>query len=221
MIVDAKIVECKKIIYLAKAEEVIKNLRKRNIEGLYCEDREKAIEEVLKRIPEDAVVGLGGSETIKEAGILDALRKVNIKLLDRYREGITKEEIDGMRIQGLTADIFIASCNAVTSDGKLVNEDGLGNRVASFIYGPKKVILVVGINKLVAKLEDAISRIKNIVAPINSLRVKVDTPCSKIGFCCEEVCYAPNRICSQLVIIESSMVKDRISVIIIGEELGF
>jgi len=221
MNIDPKIIEIKKKIYRAKAEEVIANLKKRYIEGIYCADQEEVKSEVLKRIPDNSVVALGGSETIKEVGILDILRKMNIKLLDRYREGITKEEIDKMRIQGLTADVFIASCNAITSDGKLVNEDGLGNRVASIINGPKKVILIVGINKLVARLEDAVSRIKNIVAPLNSLRVKTDTPCSKVGFCREAECFPPNRICSQLVIIESSMVKDRITVIIVGEELGF
>lgn len=221
MNIDPKIIGMKKQIYRSKAEEVIKNLSKKNIKGIYCSTKEEAIQEIIKMIPENSLVAMGGSETIKESGLINSLRNINIKLLDRYRDGISKEEIDQMRLDGLKADVFISSCNAITADGKLVNEDGLGNRVASIIYGPKKVILLIGINKLVATLEDAISRIKNTVAPINSLRVKTDTPCSRIGFCRENECFPPNRICSQLVIIESSMVKDRISVIIVGEELGF
>jgi len=207
--------------YKNQAEQIIKNLEKRNMNGLYCETSQEAVKAICGMIPENVLVGLGGSMTIIETGLVDALRKMNIRLLDRYREDVTPEKVNDMRMEGLRSDIFIASSNAITSDGKLVNEDGVGNRVAAMIYGPKKVILMVGMNKAVNTLEDAITRIKNTAAPINAVRVQKDTPCSKMGFCNDPHCHPPHRICSQLVIIESNPEPDRVTVILVGEELGY
>ncbi len=141
--------------------------------------------------------------------------------MDRYKEGVSKEEIWEMRREGLFADIYISSSNAVTMDGKIVNMDGIGNRVAAMIFGPGKVILLVGMNKIVKTVEDAVARIKNYVAPQNAIRVNIDTPCSKKGFCQEPHCMPPHRICSQLVILESSMLPDRIKLFLVGEKLGY
>jgi len=207
--------------YKNQAEQIIKNLKKRNMNGHYCETSQEAVKAICRMIPEDALVGLGGSMTIIETGLVDDLRKMNIRLLDRYREDVTPEQVNDMRMEGLHSDIYIASSNAITSDGKLVNEDGVGNRVAAMIYGPEKVILMVGMNKAVNTLEDAITRIKNTAAPINAVRVQKDTPCSKLGFCNDPHCHPPHRICSQLVIIESNPEPDRITVILVGEELGY
>jgi len=214
-------VDPKKMTYKNQAEQIIKNLEKRNMNGLYCETSQEAVKAICGMIPENVLVGLGGSMTIIETGLVDALRKMNIRLLDRYREDVTPEKVNDMRMEGLRSDIFIASSNAITSDGKLVNEDGVGNRVAAMIYGPKKVILMVGMNKAVNTLEDAITRIKNTAAPINAVRVQKDTPCSKMGFCNDPHCHPPHRICSQLVIIESNPEPDRVTVILVGEELGY
>ena len=211
----------KKMTYKNQAEQIIKNLKKRNMNGHYCETSQEAVKAICRMIPEDALVGLGGSMTIIETGLVDDLRKMNIRLLDRYREDVTPEQVNDMRMEGLHSDIYIASSNAITSDGKLVNEDGVGNRVAAMIYGPEKVILMVGMNKAVNTLEDAITRIKNTAAPINAVRVQKDTPCSKLGFCNDPHCHPPHRICSQLVIIESNPEPDRITVILVGEELGY
>jgi hypothetical protein len=126
-----------------------------------------------------------------------------------------------MRREGLLSDVYIASSNAVTADGKLVNQDGVGNRVAAMIYGPKKVILLVGMNKVVRTVEDAVARIKTVAGPMDAIRVEKNTPCSKLGFCTDPNCYPPNRICSQLVIIESSLFPERITVVLVGEELGY
>jgi hypothetical protein len=134
---------------------------------------------------------------------------------------VTKEEVDAMRREGLFSDIYIAGCNAITSDGKIVNQDGIGNRVAAMIYGPHKVILMAGMNKVVKTVEDAIVRIKTIAGPMDSIRVKKDTPCSKLGFCNDQHCHPPHRICSQLVIIESSWIPERITVVLVGEDLGY
>ena len=210
-----------KTVYKSQTEEIIKNLKKRNIDGTYFEKTEQAVASILKMIPAGSVVGLGGSESIIESGLVDALRKKDIRLLDRYKEGVGKEEVWEMRKQGMLADIYVASSNAVTLDGKLVNMDGIGNRVAAMIFGPDKVILLVGMNKVVKNVEEAVARIKNRVAPRNAIRVNIDTPCSKKGFCQEPHCMPPHRICSQLVILESSMFPDRIKLFLVGEELGY
>jgi hypothetical protein len=213
--------DAKTKIYREKAQKVIENLKKRNMNGIYCENRKQAVEEILKMIPDNALVGLGGSETIIETGLVDALRKRNIRLLDRYKEGVSKEEVDAMRREGLLSDVYIASSNAITVDGKLVNMDGTGNRVAAMIFGPKKVVLMAGMNKVVRTVEDAISRIKNHAAPLNTVRVKKETPCYHLGYCNDPHCFPPNRICSQLVILESSMVPGRVTVVLVGEDLGY
>ncbi len=209
------------IVFQKKAEYVIENLRKRNMNGCYCRDRKEAISGICKLIPERATVALGGSVTIMQTGLLDVLRHMNINLLDRYRPGITNDETEEIMLRGATADVLLTSCNAVTSDGKLVNEDGRGNRVAGLIYGPKKVILMVGVNKIVPTVEDGITRIKHIAAPLNCIRLGLDTPCARTGFCDDAGCLPPARVCSQITIIESNRVKDRINVFFVGEELGF
>jgi len=210
-----------KAIYRSQAEEIIKNLKKRNMDGVYFEKTEQAVASILMEIPDGVLVGLGGSESIIESGLVDALRKRNIRLLDRYKEGVSKEEVWEMRRKGLSADIYVSSSNAVTMDGKIVNMDGIGNRVAAMVFGPGKVILLVGANKIVKTVEDAVARIKNYVAPRNALRVNIATPCSKKGFCQEPHCMPPHRICSQLVILESSMFLGRIRLFLVGEELGY
>ena len=204
-----------------QAGTVIRNFKKRGIEGIYCETGAAATAEICRRIPAGALVGLGGSETIVESGLLAALRGMDIRLLDRYREGIGKEEVDGMRRQGLLSDVFIMSSNAVTADGRLVNIDGTGNRVAALVFGPKQVIVLAGMNKVAAGLDAAMSRARNCAAAANSLRVGMDTPCSHTGFCQDPHCHPPQRICCQTVVTEGSMVPGRIGVVLVNEELGY
>jgi hypothetical protein len=204
-----------------QAESIIKNFRKRGIDGIYCETGAEATAEICRRIPTGSLVGLGGSETILESGLVDALRCMDIRLLDRYKEGVGKEEVSEMRRQGLAADVFVCSSNAVTADGRLVNMDGTGNRVAAMIFGPRQVIVMAGMNKVVAGLDAAVARVRNSAAPANSLRVGVDTPCSHTGFCQDPHCHPPHRICCQLVVTEASMTKGRILVVLVGESLGY
>ena len=211
----------KTIIFERKARTVIDAMAGRNIEARYCATHQEAVTAVCKHVPHGATVGLGGSTTIVETGLVDALRGLDINLLDRYKDGLTSAQIYDMRIRGLTSDVFIASANAVTMDGRIVNEDGLGNRVASMIFGPKKVVLMVGANKIVRTLDEAISRIKNTAAPMNSIRFNVDTPCGRTGFCDDDACRPPTRICSQLVVIESNAEAGRMNVVFVGEELGY
>ncbi|MBN2245306.1 MAG: lactate utilization protein [Candidatus Aminicenantes bacterium] len=211
----------KEKIYREKEQKVIENLKKRNMNGIYCENSAQGVAEIVKMIPQNSLVGLGGSESIMESGLIEELRKLDIRLLDRYKEGLSKEEINKMRREALLSDVFITSSNAVTVDGKLVNIDGTGNRVAAVIYGPSKVIFLVGMNKVVRTLEEAISRIKNHAAPLNAVRVGVETPCYHLGCCNEPHCFPPNRICSQVVIIETNSTPGRIMVVLVGDELGF
>ena len=209
------------IIFQRKAERVIENLRKRNISAIYCRTCKEAVSEIRRLIPEGAMVALGGSVSIIQSGLLDVLRSMNITLLDRYRTGIRNEEVEEILRQGVRADVLLMSSNAVTADGKLVNEDGRGNRVAGLIFGPRKVILMVGINKIVSTVEDGIARIKSVAAPLNCIRLGADTPCAHTGFCDDANCSAPARVCGQIVITESSRAKDRISVVLVGEQLGY
>ena len=204
-----------------QAESIIKNFKKRGIDGVYCPTRPEAVAEVCRRIPAGSLVGLGGSETILESGLVEALREMDIHLLDRYKEGVSKEEVDEMRRQGLLADVFIMSSNAVSADGRLVNIDGTGNRVAALIFGPKRVIIMAGMNKVASNLDAAIARARNTAAPANSLRVGVDTPCSHTGFCQDPHCHPPRRICCQLVVTEASMTPGRLLVVLVGESLGY
>lgn len=211
----------KQASYRLQAEQVIKNFKKRGIEGLFCQSAALAVEEICRMIPAGSLVGLGGSETILESGLVAALRQMDIRLLDRYKDGVSKEEVNEMRRRGLAADIFICSSNAVTADGKLVNIDGTGNRVAAMIFGPAKVIVLAGMNKVTPDLDTAIARVKNTAAPANSLRVGVETPCSKTGFCQDPHCHPPHRICCQLVVTEASMTPGRVTVVLVGEALGY
>jgi hypothetical protein len=211
----------KKANYQLQAETIIKNFKKRGIDGIYFENSAQAVQEICRMIPAGSLVAMGGSETIIEAGLVDALRRMDIRLLDRYKEGVSKEEVDAMRRQGLLADIYICSSNAITSDGKLVNMDGTGNRVAAMIFGPKKVIVMAGMNKVAFNLDSAIARVRNTAAPANSLRVNVETPCSKTGFCQDPHCHPPRRICCQLVVTEANMTPGRLTVFLVGENLGY
>ncbi|MBM4159647.1 MAG: lactate utilization protein [Ignavibacteria bacterium] len=211
----------KEVIFRRKAEHVVENLKKRNISALYCTTSRDAISEIRKMIPEGSTVALGGSVSVIQSGLLDTLRTMKIKLLDRYREGITNDEVEEILKQGVSADVLVTSSGAVTAEGKLVNEDGRGNRVAGMIFGPKKVIFMVGMNKVVATVDEGLSRIKNVAAPLNCIRLGIDTPCARTGFCDDASCHAPQRICSQIVIIESNRVKDRLTVVLVGQELGY
>ena len=208
-------------IHALRAARVISGLKERGINGYYVPTAEEGIRKVLELIPPGATVGLGGSTTLTRSGLLDRLRELPVTLYDRYREGITREEIDGLRISSLTADVFIASTNAVTMDGQLVNVDGIGNRVAAMLCGPERVILLAGVNKIEDSVEDALRRIHAETAPMNVRRFGADTPCRDTGVCQRDVCRAPKSICNKYVIIEGEADPDRLHLVLVGERLGF
>ncbi|MEA4988492.1 MAG: lactate utilization protein [Anaerovorax sp.] len=202
-----------------QVEKVIDSLGKNNMKGIFVQDEDELLEVIRELIEENSVVGVGDSVTLLETGVLDFLRSGNYIFLDKYQEGITSDEKKRIYIQNFSADTFLCSTNALTEDGELYNIDGNGSRVAPMIYGPKQVIIVAGINKLVRNKEDAEKRVRNYVAPIDAKRLNKDTPCTKLGHCVD--CKSPNRICNDFVTITGQFVKDRIKVIIVAKALGY
>ena len=204
-----------------KGARVIASLKSRGFDAIFFPKTAEAVRHIVSLVPEQASVGLGGSMSVLQSGLLDALRARPLRLLDRFQAGLGAEELARMRVEAMTADYMIASSNAVTADGKLVNEDGVGNRVSGMIFGPARVVLLVGINKVVADVEEAIRRIKNIAAPPNCVRLGHKTPCAETGFCDDARCHPPERICCQLTILEANRTPGRITVVLSGETLGF
>lgn len=202
-----------------KIEKVIENLERNNMNGYYVKSKEEVIEKIEELIGEGQVVGCGGSMTLFECGVIDHLRSGRYEFLDRYKEGLSREEIKNVFRQSFFADAYVSSTNALTEDGELYNVDGTGNRVAAMIYGPDKVIVVCGYNKIVKNVHEAIERNKSISAPANAIRLNRKTPCAKVGYCME--CKSEERICCEYTLIKRQIVKGRIHVIIIGEEAGY
>jgi L-lactate utilization protein LutB len=200
------------------AQKVIDALEKNNMTAFYVKTGEEARERVLSMIPVGSKVGYGGSLSLDQIGVKDALRAGNYHLIDRHEPQLSPEEKYDLRKESLLADVFLMSSNAVTMDGKLVNIDGIGNRVAALIFGPSKVIVVAGINKIVPDTEAARQRIKNYVAPIHARRLGLPLPCAEKGKCLD--CRSPLRFCNAVVTIEHQYQKDRITVLIVGEDLG-
>ena len=197
---------------------VVKNLQRRGFDAYYCADKEAALAKALELISETDVVAWGGSVTLAEVGLLDAVKKRN-PVIDRDTAKNAEEKTELMR-KALLCDTFIMSSNAITSDGQLVNIDGNGNRVAALIFGPKQVVVIAGVNKIAGSFEAAMDRARNIAAPINAQRFAgVATPCAKTGLCAD--CQSPDSICAQFVVTRRCRTKGRIKVILVGESLGF
>ena len=208
----------KKEYYRNLAQTVAKGFEKRHMESFYCDTTEEARALALSLIPTGSSVSFGGSVTLSETGVLEALRsRKDITLYDRDTAN-NPEEVKQIMHDALSCDYYFMSSNAITTDGELVNIDGNGNRVAALIYGPENVIIVAGMNKIVKTVEEGISRTRNIASPQNCIRLKKNTPCATNGICGN--CLA-DTICDQIVITRASRVPNRIKVILIGEELGF
>lgn len=200
------------------AQKVIKGLESRNMEGYYAETKEEALQKALELIPEGCEVGWGGSMSLQEIGLIDALCAGNYQVYNRDTCK-TPEEKREVQLKIAGSDYFLASSNAITEDGVLVNIDGMGNRVACMVWGPKNVLLVVGMNKVVRSVEDAVSRARNEAAPINAQRFGLETPCSKTGACYD--CKIPDTVCCQFLVTRYSREAGRIKVILVNDDLGF
>lgn len=197
---------------------VVKALESRNMEAYYVKTKEAALAKALELIPEGSSISWGGTMSAQEIGLTDVLHKGNYDVYDREQVE-TREEKEQIAHQALNCDFFIGSTNALSEDGVLVNVDGNANRVAAFAYGPKNVLLIVGMNKVVKTEADAMSRARNEAAPINAQRFGVDTPCVKNGSCFN--CKSPQCICCQILITRFSKVPKRTKIILIDENLGF
>lgn len=202
-----------------QAKSIISALEKRNMTAVYCESIEDCRKKVLELIPDGSVISWGGSMSIHECGIPAALKaEGKYDVLDRS-EYVTPEQQQEFAVRTFTSDYFLMSTNAITLDGELVNIDGNGNRVASLIYGPKHVIVVTGMNKVVPDVKQGFDRVRNIASPPNTIRLNKNTPCSKLGRCGD--CMSPECICNQIVVTRRSREKERIIVILVNENLGF
>lgn len=202
-----------------QAQTIIKALEKRNMTAVYCESIEDCRKKVLEMIPEGSVISWGGSMSIHECGIPDALRQEGkYDVLDRTQY-TTPEQQQEFAVKTFQCDYFLMSTNAITLDGELVNVDGNGNRVASLIYGPKHVIVVAGMNKVVDSVEAGYKRTRDIASPPNTIRLNKNTPCSVSGRCGD--CMSPDCICNQIVVTRRSREKERIIVMLVNDNLGF
>jgi len=200
------------------AKSIIKELDKRNMEGYFCESNEKAVETFLSLLPEGSTVSWGGSESIIECGIMDALKAGNYNLLDRSTVN-GPEEFREFFSKVVLADAFLMSSNALTIKGELVNIDGNSNRLACLLHGPKTVFVIVGMNKLVPDVEAGIGRIRNIACPANAIRLNKTTPCGITGLCGD--CYAEGCMCNQIVVTRRSGHPGRIKILLVAENLGY
>lgn len=201
------------------AEKTVSALEKNHFTATYVKTCQEAKDLILSLIPDDAAVGIGGSATVKELDLDQALEAKTKTIYDHNKPGLTPEETVEFRRKQLTCDVFLTSTNAVTLDGKLVNTDGSGNRVAAMIFGPKQVIVVAGVNKIVSHTHEGYHRIKMIAAPLNNKRLNRPNPCTKTGMCMD--CQAPTRICNVTTILHKQPPLTPIHVIIVGENLGF
>jgi hypothetical protein len=208
-----------------KIQELIKRLGENNISAFYVKNRRLAFDKVMSMIPKGCIVGFGDSLTLRQIGVVDALTKGNYTFLNPMKPGTSVEENIKLKKRALTSDVFVTGTNALTLDGKIVNVDGHGNRVAAMLFGPNKVIIVVGVNKIVKNLEQALKKIRDKTAPVNVKRhpeFNPMPPCGITGVCSD--CSSPWRICNKTVIIEREYDNDKyrpiITVIIVGEELG-
>lgn len=202
-----------------QANTIIKNLKKRQIEGYYCSSLDEARTKILEMIEADSEVAFGGSMTLQDSGIIEALHsRTDITLYDRAAAS-SPEEIGAIYRKAFSCDYYLMSTNAITMEGELINIDGNGNRVSALIFGPTNVIIICGMNKIVKDTAEGLSRARNIAAPPNCNRLSRKTPCSITGEC--EDCLSPDCICSQTVITRRSQTPNRIKVILVDEVLGY
>jgi L-lactate utilization protein LutB len=205
--------------YLEKqVDRTIAALKKNNFKAVFVADSKGAVEEVMKQIPDGATVGMGGSVTLRQTGLIEALEKRNIKLIMTSTQPVSDEErLQAIR-KGFSTDIFLSSTNAVTEDGKIFNVDATGNRVGAMFVGPKKVIVIAGVNKIVKNMEDAEKRVREWAAPQNAKRLGRKTPCVETGVCAD--CSSPDRICNIYVTLAKKPARTDVTIILVGEQLG-
>ena len=215
---------------MEKINSTMEALRKNNMQAYYVENSAKAKELVQSLMEKGSTVTHGGSMTLKQTGINELLKSGDYNYLDRSAEGLTREQVEEIYRKSFFADTYLTSANAVTEKGELYNVDGNSNRVAAILYGPKSVIVVVGVNKIVPDIRAAVERVKKVAAPKNTVRLSCKTPCAATGECISlkqpdsvacDGCKSEGRVCCNYVVSAQQRKKDRIKLIIVGEELGY
>ncbi len=201
-----------------RIEKTIKALNENGMEACLVSDKASLINKIDEILKEGSSVTLGGSMTAFEAGVVEHLKSGRFEYFDRYKENITSEERKEVYRKAFSCDGYITSSNAITEDGWLYNVDGMGNRVAAMLYGPDKVIVIAGVNKIVKDLNEAISRVERVAAPANGKRLNTKTPCAKVGYCMD--CKSSERMCREYTVIKRP-IPGRIHVIFLNEELGY
>lgn len=215
---------------MARIESTMKALQSNNMQAFYCETKEDALKKVGELLQKGDTVTHGGSVTLAQCGIPELLKSGAYNYLDRSVPGLTREQVEDIYRQSFSSDVYLTSANAITENGLLFNTDGNCNRVAAILYGPKSVVVVAGVNKIVKDLDEAFDRLRTVAAPQNTQRLNCNTYCAKTGKCISmnnpeskmgDGCKSPQRICCGYVISSFQRIKDRIKVIIVGEELGY
>ena len=209
--------EFEKMYYEKRASVLVKNLRSRHFEAYYCDTRQDALAKALELIPEGSLVSWGGAMSAQQIGLIGAMRVGNYRTIDRDK-CVTAEEREQAMKDALFCDTFLMGANAMSMDGEMVSIDGTGNRIGALVYGPKSVIVIVGMNKVEDTLEEAIRRARTVAAPKNKQRFGDGTPCAVTGVCGD--CKSEKCICNHIVITRHCRPVGRIKFIIVGEELG-
>ena len=199
-------------------KRTLKSLENNRIPSIYCRTKKEAAEKVLEMIPQGSSIGLGGSMTLKQMGLLDTLGNWGGPIYNPFIKGLTADEGLQMRRRALVSDVFLTSTNAITENGEIFNIDATGNRVGAMMFGPARVILVAGINKVVKNLQEARLTVQDKTAPLNAKRLGIQTPCTYTGKC--EDCESPDRICNVYTVIRKKPRLTDFRVVLIGEELG-
>ena len=202
-----------------RAQQLIQALKQRNMEASYAATKEEALAQALAWIPEGSCIGWGGSVSIDAIGLKDAVRQGDYRVIDRDTAANAEEKEAMYRRILADCDYFLTSSNAISQDGVLVNIDGTANRLAAMCYGPRHVLYIVGMNKVVATAEDALRRARNEAAPINAMRFGLKTPCSKTG-CCYD-CKSPDTVCCQILFTRFNHTPGRVKVILVDDSLGY
>lgn len=215
-----------------RIERTMENLEKNNMEPFFVPGKEDVVPKLRELIAEGSTVTCGGSMSLYQCGVIDFLRDGPYCFLDRDKEGLNREDREAIFRQAFSADVYLCSSNAVTENGELYNVDGNSNRTAAILYGPKSVIMVVGINKIVRNLEEAVLRVKTVSAPANALRLHSGTFCSEKGYCVSlkgkdagaepcTGCQTDARICCNYVVSARQRQRNRIKVLLVGQDVGY
>ncbi len=214
-----------------KFEKIIAALERNKMVGLYAETKEQALETVQNMLFEGCTITTGGSISLIETGVWKLIHDPKYRFADRNKPGLTEEEKEEVLRSNVGVDFFFCSSNAITENGELINVDGFCNRIAAIAFGPRRVVMIVGKNKIVPTVEEGILRVKKIAAPKNCQRLRLDTPCAKLGHCVSlertdcpamtDGCDSDRRICCDYLISARQRIPDRITVILVNEDLGY